>query len=74
MNSRRIVQDALNHRHPERVPVDFGGTGQTGIHISCVDALRDYYGLKKQPVKAAVWWSEDLTLVKDLTWHTVRVE
>ncbi len=52
MNSRQIVQNALSHKLPERVPIDFGGTGQTGIHVSCVEALRDFYGLKKEPVKA----------------------
>jgi len=52
MNSKQIVQDALNHKRLEHVPVDFGGTGQTGIHVSCVEALRDYYGLEKTPVKA----------------------
>jgi uroporphyrinogen-III decarboxylase len=52
MNSRQIIQDALNHKQSGRVPIDFGGTGQTGIHISCVEALRDYYGLEKEPVKA----------------------
>ena len=52
MNSRQIIQDALNHKQPERVPIDFGGTGQTGIHISCVEALRVYYSLEKKPVKA----------------------
>jgi hypothetical protein len=34
------------------VPVDFGGTTVSGIHISCVAALRDHYGLEKKPVRA----------------------
>ena len=33
------------------MPVDFGSTGVTGIHVSCVANLRDYYGLEKRPVK-----------------------
>jgi hypothetical protein len=41
----------LNHRQPDRVPVDFGGTAVTGIHVSCVAALREHYGLEKRPVK-----------------------
>ncbi len=45
------VLAALSHRQPDRVPVDFGGTFVTGIHITCVAALRDYFGLKKHPVK-----------------------
>ena len=52
MTSRERVRASLNHRQPDRVPVDFGGTTVSGIHISCVAALREYYGLEKKPVKA----------------------
>ncbi len=48
---RQRVLDALNHRTPDRVPVDFGGSPITGIHVSCVAKLRDYYGLEKRLVK-----------------------
>jgi len=51
MTSRERVLAALDHRQPDRVPVDFGGTSVTGIHVSSVAALRDYYGLEKRPVK-----------------------
>ncbi|HDQ00464.1 MAG TPA: methyltransferase [bacterium] len=51
MNSRERVKTALNHKSPDRVPVDFGGTGVTGMHVSCVAGLRDYYELEKKPVK-----------------------
>ncbi|MGE5610590.1 MAG: uroporphyrinogen decarboxylase family protein, partial [Bacillota bacterium] len=30
----------LNHRQPDRVPVDFGSTAVTGIHVSAVARLR----------------------------------
>jgi uroporphyrinogen-III decarboxylase len=49
--SRQRVLDALNHRQPDRAPVDFGATSVTGIHVTVVAALRDYYGLEKRPVK-----------------------
>lgn len=49
--SRQRVLDALNHRQPDRVPIDFGATSVTGIHVSVVAALRDYYGLERRPVK-----------------------
>ena len=49
--SRQAVLDALAHRQPSRLPLDFGGTSVTGIHVTCVAALRDYYGLEKHPVK-----------------------
>jgi len=51
MTSRETVLAALNHKETGRVPVDFGGTAVTGMHVSCVADLRDYYGLEKRPVK-----------------------
>lgn len=51
MESKKRLQDALNHRQPDQVPVDFGGMLCTGMHVTCVAALRDYYGLEKRPVK-----------------------
>ena len=49
--NRQRVLAALAHREPDRVPIDCGSTGVTGIHVSCVAALRDHYGLEKRPVK-----------------------
>jgi hypothetical protein len=66
MTSRERVLAALSHRQPDCVPIDIGGTSVTGIHISCVAALRDYYGLEKRPVKLHEpyqmlgWVDEDL--------------
>lgn len=51
MASRERVVAALNHRQPDRVPMDFGGTAVTGMHVTCVAALRDHYGLEKRLVK-----------------------
>jgi hypothetical protein len=51
MNQKERVLAALNHEEPDRIPVDFGGTAVTGIHVSCIAALRDYYGLEKRLVK-----------------------
>jgi hypothetical protein len=66
MTSKERVQAAFAHRPPDRVPLDFGGTAVTGIHVSVVAALREYYGLEKRPVKAYEpyqmlgWIDEDL--------------
>ena len=49
--SRKRVHAALNHRQPDRIPVDFGATAVTGIHCSIVAGLRDHFGLEKRPVK-----------------------
>ena len=48
---RQRVLDSINHRTPDHVPVDFGGCNVTGMHASCVAALRDHYGLGKRLVK-----------------------
>jgi hypothetical protein len=50
MSQSRLL-DTLNHREPDRVPIDLGSTGVTGIHVSCVAALREHYGLERRPVK-----------------------
>lgn len=41
----------MNHRKPDRMAVDYGSTPVTGIHVLAIEKLRDYYGLKKEPVK-----------------------
>ncbi len=51
MTSRERVLESLNHRQPDRIPVDFGASPVTGIHVSIVSELRDYFGLEKKLVK-----------------------
>jgi hypothetical protein len=66
MTSHDIVLTTLAHRQPVRVPVDFGSTNVTGIHVSCVAALRRHYGLGDDPVRVIDpgqmlgWVDEDL--------------
>lgn len=50
MTSRQRMLNALAHRDGP-VPVDFGSTGVTGIHASCVAELRQFYGLPEHPVR-----------------------
>lgn len=45
MTSRERVLAAINHQQPDRVPIDFGATGQTGISVCALRRLRDYLGL-----------------------------
>ena len=51
MVSKERVKLTLTHKQPDKVPFDLGAGGQTGMHVSCVAALRDYYGLEKRPIK-----------------------
>ena len=58
----------LDHRLPDRIPIDLGSTAVTGVHVSCVAQLREYYGLEKRPVKLHEpyqmlgWIDDDLAL------------
>jgi hypothetical protein len=45
MNSRERVNAALAHREGDRIPLDLGGCGQTGMHATTVYALRQALGL-----------------------------
>lgn len=40
MTSRERLQAAIEHRQPDRVPVDFGSTAVTGMHVSIVHRVR----------------------------------
>jgi len=51
MNNKERIKATLSHKNPDRVPVDFGGSPVTGIHVLAIAGLRDYFGLEKKPVK-----------------------
>ena len=50
MTAREKLRRALGHESGP-VPVDFGSTAVTGMHVTCVQALREHYGLACRPVK-----------------------
>jgi len=66
MTSKERLFTALNHREPDRLPVDFSSTPVSGLHVSVVAALRDYYELEKrlvkvhEPYQMLGWLDEDL--------------
>ncbi len=45
MSSRERVNLALNHKEPDRVPLDLGGSAVTGMHVSTVYRLRQALAL-----------------------------
>src|SRR5271169_6353293 len=51
MDSRKRIQTVLSHHAADQLPIDFGSTAVTGIHVTCVAALRDHFGLERHPVK-----------------------
>lgn len=50
-SSRQNFLRTINHKQPDKVVVDFGSTGVTGIHVLIVEKLRKHFGLEKKPVK-----------------------
>ena len=51
MNSRERVLAALDHRQPDRVPVDFGGHRSSGIAAIAYGKLRKALGLEPRPIR-----------------------
>lgn len=47
MNSRERVKTALNHREPDKVPIDLGGFVTT-IEAEAYEDLKKYLGIKKE--------------------------
>lgn len=50
MTGREKLKTALDHRAGP-VPVDFGATSISGMHVSIIAGLRQHYGLERRPVK-----------------------
>ena len=63
MNSRERIVTALNHKEPDKVPFDFGGTLATTITSVAYDNLRKYLNLK-----------EVATVIGDPICDTVRID
>lgn len=51
MTSRERVLTALDHREPDRVPLDLNGTFCTGIAATSLLALRKHLGLADRPLR-----------------------
>ena len=48
MTHRERVMAALNHRQPDRTPIDFGGTFTTTIFQAAYERLKDHLGLEHE--------------------------
>ncbi|HZP02461.1 MAG TPA: uroporphyrinogen decarboxylase family protein [Terriglobia bacterium] len=51
MTPRERVLTSLNHREPDRVPLDFSGHRSSGIAAIAYAKLRKYLGLKERPIR-----------------------
>ncbi len=50
MTSKERILASLDHRATDKVPLDFGATPVTGIHVLAIENLRKYFGLPDKPV------------------------
>jgi uroporphyrinogen-III decarboxylase len=51
MDHKDRILATLDHRDPDRIPLDFGATPVTGIHVLALENMRKYWGLPSRPVK-----------------------
>ena len=51
LTSRERVRAALEHREPDRIPFDLGGSRMTGIHVSAYKRLRTALGLPAADIR-----------------------
>ena len=48
MNSRERLLAALNHKTPDRVPLDLGGSALSSISIFAYENLKSYLGIRSE--------------------------
>ncbi len=51
MNSRERVLMSLNHKQPDRVPIDLSGHRSSGISAIAYSKLRSYLGFEEKPIR-----------------------
>ena len=51
MNSRERVLTSINHKEPDKVPIDLGGTPVTGISAIAYYNLKRHLGISSGQVK-----------------------
>ena len=47
MTSRERVMNTLNRKPADRMPIDFGGTGTTGVHAAVYNGVRKLLALSR---------------------------
>jgi len=66
MNHRERVLTALSHTEPDRVPIDFGGTVDSSIHVSTYRRLREHLGLDPGTVRVADVLQQEVLVDEDV--------
>ena len=73
MNSRERIDMALNHKEPDRVPSDLGGTVLTGLNHDLYRKLRRHMGLPEVGVRIADI-VQQIAVVDDDVRHAFKVD
>ena len=58
MTSRERVLKAINHKEPDRVPIDIGGMRSTGITALAYRKLKEYLNINNHPIKLYDIWQQ----------------
>ena len=69
MNSRERVIKTLNHKEPDKVPIDFGGTLASLITRDANDALRKYLALPAENPEVAEIMCNTIRMREDILLH-----
>ncbi len=56
MNSRERILAAIRHEEPDRVPIDIGGTGVTGVNLIAYGKLKRHLGLTEGRARIFHTW------------------
>ena len=64
MNSRERVMLALDHKEPDHVPFDLGGTSVSLIHLTAYKNLREHLNLPVREPRIA-HMAEQLAVVEE---------
>ena len=67
MNSREQFLKTVNHRQPDRIVIDLGGTAVTGIHIQTISKLRRHFGLQRKPIRVI----EPFQMLGEVDWELI---
>ena len=51
MTPRQRILTALAHKEPDRLPIDFGGTDCSSVHVIAYDKLRKMAGIEPRPIR-----------------------
>lgn len=66
MTSRERVLRSLNHKEPDRVPMDLGGMRSTGIGALAYKRLREYLNINDRPIKLYDVWQQLAWIEEDI--------